>query len=702
MNHKFEYPVKSNKQQKNILVGLAGNPNSGKTTLFNALAGTRHHVANYPGVTVEKKEGLCRHGDAAIQIVDLPGTYSLTAYSTEELIARHFIFDKHPDVVVDVLDASNLERHLYLATQLMEMQVPLVLVFNMSDVAKSKGLEFDIEQMQVLLGVRIVEIVASKKQGITDLLDVIVQFAGQKPRTVLKVNYGAEIEEELRKIENLIGQSDETFHEKYPVRWIALKLLEADTEVSGWVQSEAVRRQVDESRRHLSEIFGDQADILIADRRYGFISGACQETIKDTVQIRHDVSDQIDAVLTNRYLGLPIFAVLMYVVFYLTFKVGQYPMDWLESLFDWMSATIYHFWPDGTMTALRSLIIDGIIGGVGGVVVFLPMILILFLGIAFLEDTGYMARAAFVMDRIMHKIGLHGKSFIPMLIGFGCSVPAIMATRILENRRNRLATMMVIPLMSCGARIAIYTLFVAAFFPKHLQGPMMWLIYIIGIVLAIICIQLLRKTMLKGDTVPFVMELPPYRMPTLKGLLIHMWDRGWMYVRKAGTVILVLSIILWAAISYPRPSAARLAGLSQKQQESVILQYSVAGRVGRLMEPVIKPLGFDWKIGTALIGASVAKEIFVSQLSIIYALGDTADDTEALQQHLRDDYTPLQGFCVMLFCLITAPCVATVAITRKEAGTWKWAAFQYLGLTVLAYGVTLVVYQTGTLLMRVF
>lgn len=694
--------MKSNKQHKNVLVGLAGNPNSGKTTLFNALAGTRHHVANYPGVTVEKKEGLCRHGDAAIQIVDLPGTYSLTAYSTEELIARHFIFDEHPDVVVDVLDASNLERHLYLATQLMEMQVPLVLVFNMSDVAKSKGLEFDIEQMQVLLGVRIVEIVASKKQGITDLLDVIVRFAGQKPRTVLKVNYGAEIEEELRKIENLIGRSDETFHEKYPVRWIALKLLEADTEVSGWVQSDTVRRQVDESRRHLSEIFGDPADILIADRRYGFISGACQETIKDTVQIRHDVSDQIDAVLTNRYLGLPIFAVLMYVVFYLTFKIGQYPMDGLESLFGWMSAAIYHFWPDGTMTDLRSLIVDGIIGGVGGVVVFLPMILILFLGIAFLEDTGYMARAAFVMDRIMHKIGLHGKSFIPMLIGFGCSVPAIMATRILENRRNRLATMMVIPLMSCGARIAIYTLFVAAFFPKHLQGPMMWLIYIIGILLAIVCIQLLRKTMLKGDTVPFVMELPPYRMPTFKGLLIHMWDRGWMYVRKAGTVILVLSIVLWAAISYPRPAAAKLAGLSQKQQESVTLQYSVAGRVGRLMEPVIKPLGFDWKIGTALIGASVAKEVFVSQLSIIYALGDTADDSEALQQHLRDDYTPLQGFCVMLFCLITAPCVATVAITRKEAGTWKWAAFQYLGLTVLAYGVTLIVYQTGTLLMRIF
>ncbi len=405
--------------------------------------------------------------------------------------------------------------------------------------------------------------------------------------------------------------------------------------------------------------------------------------------------------LTNRYLGLPIFAVMMYLVFYLTFKVGAYPMDWLETFFGWLSAQIYHLWPDDSMLVLRSLIIDGVIGGVGGVVVFLPTILILFMGIAFLEDTGYMARAAFIMDRIMHKIGLHGKSFIPMLIGFGCSVPAIMATRILENRRNRLATMMVIPLMSCGARIAIYALFVQAFFKPAWQGPMMWLIYVIGIVLAIVCVQLLRKTLLKGDTVPFVMELPPYRMPTARGLFIHMWDRGWMYLRKAGTVILVLSIIMWAAISYPKPPDERLTGLSDAEQKAAVLQYSVAGRVGHIMEPVIEPLGFDWKIGTALIGASVAKEVFVAQLGIIYALGDTAEDAEALQQHLRNDYTALQGFCVMLFCLITAPCVATVAITRKEAGTWKWAAFQYLGLTTLAYIITLTTYQAGMLLIRV-
>ena len=692
----------SKSQNNNILVALTGNPNCGKTTVFNALARTRHHVANYPGVTVEKKEGLCKHHGVSINLVDLPGAYSLTAYSTEELVARHFIFGQHPNVVVDILDASNLERNLYLATQLMEMQVPLVLVFNMSDVAESKGLEFDIQQMEVLLGVRIVPMVASKKKGVKQLLNTIVEVAQQNQNDVLRVHYGYEIEEELGKIENLISQSDDEFHEKYPIRWIALKLLEADTEVSGWVQDSGVQKQVETSREHLQTIFGDRADILIADRRYGFISGACQETIKDTVQIRHDVSDKIDAVLTNRYAGLPIFAVMMYLVFYMTFKVGQFPMDGLEHLFGWLSAQIYHYWPADSMLALRSLLIDGVIGGVGGVVVFLPTILLLFLGIAFLEDTGYMARAAFIMDRIMHKIGLHGKSFIPMLIGFGCSVPAIMATRILENRRNRLATMLVIPLMSCGARIAIYALFVAAFFPEHLRGPMMWLIYIIGIVLAIGCIQLLRKSLLKGETIPFVMELPPYRMPTLKGLLIHMWNRGWMYLRKAGTVILLLSMILWVLVSYPKPAAGELAKYTEQEQQSVILQHSVAGRVGQVIEPVIKPLGFDWKIGTALIGASVAKEVFVSQLSIIYSLGDDAEDTAALQQHLREDYTPLQGFCVMLFCLITAPCVATVAITRKESGSWKWAAFQYVGLTVLAYCVTLCVYQAGTFLSHVF
>jgi ferrous iron transport protein B len=681
-----------------MVVALAGNPNSGKTTVFNALTGLRHHVANYPGVTVEKKEGTLHHQGIEMNIVDLPGTYSLTAYSTEELIARHFIFENRPDVVVDILDASNLERNLYMATQLMEMQVPLILVFNMSDVAKSRGLEFDLKQMEVLLGARIVPMVGSKRKGVDELLEAIVDTASQKQRTVLRLHYGQEIEEELSKIEKLLAAHTATLPGHCPVRWVALKLLEGDAEVQGWIQNAEIASQVEAGRAHLHEIFGDHPDILIADRRYGFISGACQETIKNTVQMRHDVSDMVDHVLTNRYAGLPIFAMMMFVVFYLTFKVGQYPMEGLEWLFGRAGAAIYTIWPEDTLLALRSLIVDGVIGGVGGVVIFLPNILLLFLGVAFLEDTGYMARAAFIMDRIMHKIGLHGKSFIPMLIGFGCSVPAIMATRILENRRNRLATMLVIPLMSCGARIAIYALFVAAFFPPHLQGPMMFLVYFVGIALAIVCIQLLRKTLLRGETIPFVMELPPYRMPTLKGLAIHMWDRAWMYVKKAGTVILMISIIMWAAVSYPKPPAEHLAGLSSEQQQSAVLQYSVAGRMGRAIEPALKPLGFDWKIGTALIGASVAKEVFVSQLSIIYSLGDSEENVETLQENLRQDYSPLQGFCVMLFCLITAPCIATVAITRKESGAWRWAALQYFGLTALAYVITLAVYQVGRLI----
>ncbi|HOL31924.1 MAG TPA: ferrous iron transport protein B [Anaerohalosphaeraceae bacterium] len=693
-----ENDVNPSNPKQTLTVALAGNPNSGKTTLFNALTGARHHVANYPGVTVETMEGTVRHKGIEIRLVDLPGTYSLTAYSEEELLARHFIVEQHPDVVVDVLDASNLERNLYLAAQLIEMQVPLVLAFNMSDVAHSRGLEFDLPQMEILLGARIVPMTATRGEGIEQLLDAVVQTAAQENRRIVAISYGREIEQELDGIEEVLKPYASALPRRYPLRWVALKLLEGDQEVQGWISQPDVCGRVEAAHQRLRTIFRDHPEITVAERRYGFISGACQETIKSTVQIRHDFSDWIDTVLTHRYLGLPIFAVLMFGVFYLTFRVGAWPMGWLERFFVWLGVQITQHWPLESYGWLRSLVVDGVIGGVGGVLIFLPNILLLFLGIAFLEDTGYMARAAFIMDRIMHKIGLHGKSFIPMLIGFGCSVPAIMATRILENRRNRLATMLVIPLMSCGARIAIYAIFAAALFPDYLRGPMMWLIYVIGIVLAIGCIQLLRRTLLKGETIPFVMELPPYRLPTLKGLAIHMWDRGWMYLKKAGTIILALSIILWAAISYPQPPAASLEGLSSSSQQQAVLQYSLAGRIGKALEPVVAPLGFDWKIATALIGASVAKEVFVSQLSIIYALGDTAENAEALEEHLRSDYTPLQGFCVMLFCLITAPCAATVAVTCRESGAWKWAALQYFGLTALAYGITFIVYQTGRLI----
>jgi ferrous iron transport protein B len=682
---------------KRIRVALAGNPNSGKTTVFNLLTGAHQHVGNYPGVTVEKKEGLCKYGDYEMTVVDLPGTYSLTAFSVEELVARNFIVQEHPDVVVDIIDASGIERNLYLATQLIEMDVPLVLAFNMTDVAEQRGLRFNIEQLSSLLEAKIVPMVGNKGKGRKELLDAIVETTSQdKRQRTHQIGYGEEIEQELTLITGILAEKEPELAEKYGARWLAIKLLEQDDELTARVLNPDVSDAVTASITHLKDIFGDDPEIVMADRRYGFISGACQETIRTTVESRHGYSDMIDAVVTNRILGLPIFLILMYLVFFLTFEIGKFPMGWLAWFFEWSGRAIAGLWPAGSESWLKSLLVDGMIGGVGGVIVFLPNILLLFSAIALLEDTGYMARAAFIMDRVMHKIGLHGKSFIPMLIGFGCSVPAIMATRILENRRNRITTIMVIPLMSCGARLTIYALIIPAFFPDKWDGPVMWLIYLIGIVLAIICIKILRLTVLKGEAIPFVMELPPYRMPTLKSITIHTWQRGWMYLRKAGTIILGISILLWFASSFPKPGRDSLKGLSRQQVQQKRLEYSVVGRFGHVIEPVLQPLGFDWKIGTALIGATAAKEVFVSQLAIVYAVGSEDEGTTALRQRLRANYTPFTGFCIMLFCLIYAPCIATIAMTRQETNSWRWPALQFFGLTVLAYIVTLFVYQIGS------
>jgi len=676
-----------------IKIALAGNPNSGKTTIFNALTGSRQHVGNYPGVTVEKKQGTCLRRGGRIEVVDLPGTYSLTAYSVEELLARNFIIDEHPDVVVDIVDSSNLERNLYLATQIIELNVPLVLAFNMSDVAKQRGYMFDLPKLAQLLGAPIVAMVGTRSEGIDELLDTVLDVACSGAASgANRIRYGGEVEEELTRIEAHLD-AENGLVARYGKRWLALKLLENDKEIVGMGHSPRVLDTVRLSRAHLSAIFGEDAEIIIAERRYGFISGACHEAVQSSTELRHDMSDKADAILTHPILGLPIFIVLMYLVFQLTFTVGEYPMRWLEHFFAFSGRILTACWP-GDPGPLYSLVVDGIIGGVGGVVVFLPNILLLFLAIAFLEDTGYMARAAFIMDHIMHKIGLHGKSFIPMLIGFGCSVPAIMATRILENRRNRLTTIMVIPLISCGARFPIYMMIIPAFFPGR-KGLVLCLIYFIGIVLAIVLARLLRFTLLKGETIPFVMELPPYRLPTLRGLLIHTWQRGWMYVRKAGTVILAISIVIWAATSYPKADAASLRDLTPREARTVELQHSVVGRIGRALAPAMEPLGFDWRISTSLVGAFAAKEVFVSQMGIMYSVGDAETGGEALRARLQADYTPLQGFCVMLFCLISMPCVATIAMTRQETGSWRWALLQLFGLTALAYVITLAVYQVG-------
>ena len=713
---------------KTITIALAGNPNSGKTTIFNRLTGLRQHVGNYPGVTVEVKRGRCRHGDVDIEVVDLPGTYSLTAYSAEELVARRFVVDEKPDLLVDIIDAANLERNLYLAVQFMELGAAMVLVFNMADVAKARGIEFDLPHLARLLGVPIVSTVGTRGQGIEAVLEEVVRVGtSAEPLRPRAIHYGPEIEEEIVRLAELV-EAGGIGGGKYLPRWLAIKLLENDSDVRHVVADERIFDQADASARHLETIFRDRPEFLIAGRRYAFISGACQEAVRTTVETRHTISDRIDTVLTNPVLGLGIFLAMMYGVFHLTFTLGEYPMDWLESFFAFSARAITRLWAPGSESILKSLLVDGIIGGVGGVVSFLPNIVLLFLAIAFLEDSGYMARAAFLMDRLMHKIGLHGKSFIPMLIGFGCSVPAILATRTLEGRRDRLTTMLVLPLMSCGARLTIYALFIPAFFPERWRAPVLWLIYLIGIALAVACAKLLRMTILRGEAPPFVMELPLYRLPTLRGILTHMWDRSWMYLRKAGTVILAISVVLWALMTFPRktafdrdyaaeeaslcaaravpatsaPADANAEALYRAKLREIAgarraeeLAYSVAGRIGHAIEPALKPLGFDWRIGTALIGALPAKELFVAQMGIVFAVGADEETSDALRSRLQAAYTPLQAFCIMLFCLISAPCIATIAVTWKESESWRWAAFQLAGLTVLAYLVTLIAYQVG-------
>ncbi len=704
-----------------ITVALAGNPNSGKTTIFNALTGARQHVGNYPGVTVERKEGLARLGEAELKIVDLPGTYSLTAYSEEELLARNYLIDNRPDVVVNIVDASNLERNLYLSVQLMELGLPLVIVFNMSDMARSRGYSFDIGKLSRLLGARIVETVGHRGEGTDAILRAALEAASEGPSHAQRpVSYGREIEDELAQIVAVM-RADGSADSRYDERWMALKLLESDRDLLSRSNSPGMRAQLERSAKQIESLTGDSPETAIASARYGFIAGACQECVRSTIEQRVSFSDRIDSLVTSRLLGIPLFLGMMYLVFQLTFTLGDPFMGFIEELFAWLGGAVDSLWAEGSQSALRSLLVDGVIGGVGGVLVFLPNILLLFLAIAVLEDSGYMARVAFIMDRLMNKMGLHGKSFIPMLIGFGCSVPAIMATRTLENRRDRLATMLVSPLMSCGARLPIYALIIPAFFPHSLHGTMLWVIYIIGILLAVLSAKLLRSTILRGESVPFVMELPPYRMPTPRGILIHMWERGWLYLRKAGTVILGISIILWAMTSYPVLPQERVAQFEQLRVElagaglegaelagslasvdnleaEAAIAHSVTGRLGHFIEPLLRPMGFDWKIGTAMLGAFAAKEVFVAQMGIVYSVGEADEESESLRDKLRAAYSPLVGFCIMLFCLISTPCMATIAVTRRESNSWGWALFQLFGLTALAWVVTVAVYQIGSLL----
>jgi len=688
-----------------LTVALAGNPNSGKTTIFNALTGARQHVGNYPGVTVEKVAGVCLHRGVWLDIIDLPGTYSLTAYSEDELVAREFVIDEHPDVVVDIADASNLERHLYLAVQFLELNVPLVIVLNMSDRAAARGYVFDLEQLSRLLGgVPLVEAVGNKGEGVQAILDATVAVATDaRHERHVPITYGPEIDRELHRLASRLKPVADRLAPRRP-QWVALKLLENDVPTRERVAEaceggDAILADVDATLDRLRRLLGDEPEILIADRRYGFISGACQETVRNTVESRHTRSDAIDAVITHPVLGLPIFLGLMYLMFWATFRLGEYPAVGLEWLIERLALAVGGLWPAGAESILRSLLVDGIIHGVGAVLVFLPYILILFMAIAILEDTGYMARAAFIVDRWMHKVGLHGKSFIPLILGFGCTVPAMLATRVLESRRDRLVTMLILPLMSCSARFPIYVMFTVAMFPERWHAPIYFGMYLLGAAVALVVARILRSTLLAGESEPFVMELPPYRLPTAVSILLHTWQRGWMYVRKAGTIILMIAIIMWALTSFPKPPAGALPEASPDARQRAALRYSVAGRVGRGLEPATRPLGFDWRINTGLIGAFAAKEIFVAQMGIVFALGEEVKaGDETLHAALRRAYSPLQGIAVMVFCLLGFPCMATVAVMWRESGSWKWVVLQWLMLTGLAYLGALTVYQVGSVL----
>lgn len=699
-----------------LRVALAGNPNCGKTSLFNALTGARQNVSNYPGTTVEKRSGVREIDGIAASIIDLPGTYSLSAYSPEERVAEAELAAR-PEVVVIVADSTQLQRNLVLLAQLLLAGVNPVLCLNMADEAEEAGQKLDLKLMEQLLGFPVVETVAHRRQGIAELLAAI-RRASQAPMRRHKVVLGEDLDKAVTSIAALLPDGA-AFN--LSSEWTALRLLQGDALLTGRVRAleggELALTEAGRQRERLEALTARPIPVFVAERMFGFVDGLLRET--RTMAVRLDaraLSDRIDDVVAHRWLGLPVFGAVMFAVFWLTFTVGEIPMGWIETAMGAFGQAVSSLWPAGSESLLRSLLVDGIIGGVGGVIVFLPNILLLFLGLAFLEDTGYMARAAFLTDRLMHHFGLHGKSFIPMMTGFGCSVPGIMATRTLENERDRLVTMLVLPLMSCGARLPIWMLLIPAFFTPLWRAPALWLIYVIGISMALSLALLLRRTILKGDHAPFVMELPPYRLPTLRSVIIKMTDRAGLYLRKAGTTILGVSILLWTATSFPKPASYRVdaaiaasasssATMSDALSEAEMaaqraredLEYSAAGRLGRFLEPAFAPLGFDWKLVTAMIGAFAAKEVFVAQMGIVYSIGDVEAGAGGLRARLAADYSPLQGFTLMLFLLISAPCMATIAVTRRESGRWRWAMLQLAGLTAIGYTVSLVVYQIGRL-----
>lgn len=693
------------KSSKTINIALVGNPNCGKTSLFNVASGAHEHVGNYSGVTVDAKKGFFEYKGYHFNIYDLPGTYSLSAYSPEELYVRRYLKNETPDVVVNVVVASNLERNLYLTTELIDMDYRMVIALNMFDELEQSGGKIDYKHLGDMIGIPIVPTVSRSGKGVNKLFDTIIDVYEGRHESVrhIHVNLGSVIENGITPLKNLLKQ-DPTCTREFSPRYLAIKILEGDSEVKKMLQSAAsypeLMKMRDTEAKKIESTLNEDIESAIANEKYGFISGALAETYTPGDKEEAKTTRIIDSFVTNKLFGFPIFIFLMWLMFEATFSIGAYPMEWIESAVSWISGIIGNYMPAGP---LKDLLIDGVLGGVGGVIVFLPNILILYLFISFMEDSGYMARAAFIMDKIMHKIGLHGKSFIPLVMGFGCNVPAIMATRTIESRSSRLITILINPFISCSARIPIYILLVGTFFPKYASLVFIGL-YLLGIIVAVLTAKLMRKFLFKVDETPFVMELPPYRMPTAKATFRHMWSKAEQYLRKMGGVILVASVIVWFLSYYPRPEVAyerELTPREQMEQQS----NSYLGRIGQAVTPLVEPLGFNWKVTTSLLSGTAAKELVVSTLGVLYSESDT-DDTLSLSQRISQpnpatgapDFTPLIALTFMVFVLLYFPCIASVIAVVKESGSWKWGAFTILYNTGVAWIVSFIVYQIGSLI----
>jgi len=688
-------------QLRHIKVALVGNPNCGKTALFNRASGGHEHEGNYSGVTVDAKEGVFHFEGYTISLVDLPGTYSLSAYSPEELYVRRFLIEEAPDVVINVLDSSNLERNLFLTTQLIDMNVRMVIALNMYDELQQSGDKLDHVQLSKLLGTPIIPTIGRKGWGLDKLFHVVTMvYEGTENVTRhIHVNHGHILEHGISHVREEIIRN-ESIRDNYSARFLAIKTLEGDSDIDKVIaplpNAEVIYATRDKSAGIIRHELKEDPEAAIANAKYGFISGALAETYAPKKTEKRPKTRKIDFLVLNRYLGYPIFLLFMFIMFECTFVLGSYPMEWIEAGVEALSRLARGGMAEGPF---KDLLVDGIIGGVGGVIVFLPNILILFFFISIMEDTGYMARAAFIMDKIMHKMGLHGKSFIPLIMGFGCSVPAIMASRTIESRNSRFLTILVTPLMSCSAKLPVYLLLAGAFFPHH-AGVVMFGLYLTGIIMAVILARIFKRVFFRKEDLPFVMELPPYRVPTFISVLRHMWEKGYQYLKKMGTVILLASIIIWSLGYFPRHEAY----VTNPTEETYKLQQeqSFIGRIGHAIEPVLKPLGFDWKIGVSLMSGLAAKEIVVSTLSVLHTgNGDEIGLTERLKADTYADGTPVfnqaVAIALMVFVLLYFPCIATITAIKNETGTWRWALFEVVYTVLVAWVMAFLAYRVGLL-----